>query len=44
MAGIKNKTGFPLINTRLLPREEMLEVKRTSKKISNWNSKRKIKI
>ncbi len=33
MAGIKNKTGFPLINTGLLPREEMLEVKRTQKKL-----------
>ncbi|TLX77559.1 alanine dehydrogenase [Labilibacter sediminis] len=33
MAGIVNKSNFPLYNTGLLPQEEMLEVKKTNKKL-----------
>ncbi len=43
MAGIGDKTNFPLYNTGLMPQEEMLEVKKTGKKLTVGIPKEKSK-
>ncbi len=43
MAGIIDKSNFPLYNTGLLPQEEMLEVKRSGKKLTIGIPKEKSK-
>jgi alanine dehydrogenase len=43
MAGIINKSNFPLYNTGLLPQEEMLEIKKTNKKLTIGIPKEKSK-
>ncbi|WP_075590296.1 alanine dehydrogenase [Labilibacter marinus] len=43
MAGIGDKTNFPLYNTGLMPQEEMLEVKKTGKKLTIGIPKEKSK-
>lgn len=43
MAGIGDKSNFPLYNTGLMPQEEMLEVKKTGKKLTIGIPKEKSK-
>lgn len=43
MAGISDKSNFPLYNTVLMPQEEMLEVKRTGRKLTIGIPKEKSK-
>ena len=43
MAGIVDKSNFPLYNAGLMPQEEMLEVKKTGKKLTIGIPKEKSK-